>query len=183
MHLKIESTKSQPFYLGFYRCGWNISGELGQYCGCWCPGSFCHQSISCHGIDHRYSINRLVASIRKNMNHLCCLSVAKWWKMQIYIYFSQKNSALTWLMSINSLRPSDTYRHQQTKASTRPSGNGLSPFQHQAIIWTNAGILLVGPLGTNFSEFLIGIQQFSSRKCTWKCHLRNGGHFASASVC
>ena len=32
------------------------------------------------------------------------------------------------------------------------SDNGLSPGQHQAIISTNAGILLIGPLGTNFSE-------------------------------
>ena len=35
--------------------------------------------------------------------------------------------------------------------------NGLSPGQRQAIIWTNAGILLIGPWGTNFSEILIGI--------------------------
>ena len=32
------------------------------------------------------------------------------------------------------------------------SDNGLSPGQHQAIIWTNAGILLIWPVGTNFSE-------------------------------
>ena len=32
------------------------------------------------------------------------------------------------------------------------SDNGLSPGRHQAIIWTNAGILLIEPLGTNFSE-------------------------------
>ena len=37
------------------------------------------------------------------------------------------------------------------------SDNGLSPGQCQAIIWTNAGILLIGPLGTNFSEILIEI--------------------------
>ena len=30
---------------------------------------------------------------------------------------------------------------------------GLSPGRHQAIIWTSAGILLIVPLGTNFSEF------------------------------
>ena len=30
--------------------------------------------------------------------------------------------------------------------------NGLSPGWRQAIIWTNAGILVIGPLGTNFSE-------------------------------
>ena len=32
------------------------------------------------------------------------------------------------------------------------SNNGLSPVRRQAIIWTNAGILLIGPLGTNFYE-------------------------------
>ena len=44
------------------------------------------------------------------------------------------------------------------------SDNGLSPGRRQAIIWTNAGILLIGPLGTNFSEILIGIQTSSSKK-------------------
>ena len=38
------------------------------------------------------------------------------------------------------------------------SDNGLSPGRRQAIIWTIAGILLIGPLGTNFSEIWIGIQ-------------------------
>ena len=44
------------------------------------------------------------------------------------------------------------------------SDNGLSPGRRQAIIWTNAGILLIGPLGTNFNEILIGIQTFSFKK-------------------
>ena len=30
------------------------------------------------------------------------------------------------------------------------SDNGLSPDRRQAIIWTNAGLLLIEPLGTNF---------------------------------
>ena len=37
------------------------------------------------------------------------------------------------------------------------SDNGSSPDRRQAIIWTNAGILLIGPLGTNFSEIIIEI--------------------------
>ena len=41
------------------------------------------------------------------------------------------------------------------------SDNGLSPRRRQAIISTNAGILLIRPLGTSFSEILIGIQTFS----------------------
>ena len=35
------------------------------------------------------------------------------------------------------------------------SNNGLSPGRHQAIIWTDAGILLIRTLGTSFSEILI----------------------------
>ena len=44
------------------------------------------------------------------------------------------------------------------------SDNGLSPGRRQAIIWTNAGILLIGPLVTNFSEILIEIRSFQSKK-------------------
>ena len=54
----------------------------------------------------------------------------------------------------NSLRPSDAYIYAD-KFIIIGSDNGLSPGQHQAIIWTNAGILLfVGHLWTNFSEIL-----------------------------
>ena len=63
------------------------------------------------------------------------------------------------------------------------SDNGLSPGRRQAIIWTNAGILLIGPFGTNFSEILIEIHIFSLKKCTWKCRLKNGGQYVSASMC
>ena len=48
------------------------------------------------------------------------------------------------------------------------SDNGLSLERRQAIIWTNAGILLIGPLGTNFSELLIEIQTFSLKKIRLK---------------
>ena len=39
-----------------------------------------------------------------------------------------------------------------------------SPGWHQAINWTNAGILLIKPLGTNFNEILIKIRAFSFYK-------------------
>ena len=42
--------------------------------------------------------------------------------------------------------------------------NGLSPGRCRAIIWTNAGILLIGTLGTNFSEIVITIEKFSFKK-------------------
>ena len=44
------------------------------------------------------------------------------------------------------------------------SDNSLSPGRRQAIIWTNVGILLIEPSGTNFSEILIAIITFSVKK-------------------
>ena len=40
------------------------------------------------------------------------------------------------------------------------SDNGLSSARHQAITWTNAHILSIGPLGTNFREICIKIKNF-----------------------
>ena len=51
-----------------------------------------------------------------------------------------------------------------SKFSIFGSDNGLSPGRRQAIIQTNAGILLIWPLGTNFSEILIEINTFSFKK-------------------
>ena len=44
------------------------------------------------------------------------------------------------------------------------SDNGLLPGRCQAIIWTNAGLLFIGPLGTNFSEISIEIHTFPFKK-------------------
>ena len=48
------------------------------------------------------------------------------------------------------------------------SDNGLSPGRRQAIIRTNAGILLIKPSGTNFSEFVGEILIFSFKKMPLK---------------
>ena len=44
------------------------------------------------------------------------------------------------------------------------SDNGLSPNRRQAIICTNAGILLIGPYGTNFIEIKIEVYTFTFKK-------------------
>ena len=44
------------------------------------------------------------------------------------------------------------------------SDNGLLPGRRQAIIWTNAGILSIGPMGTNFGEISIAILIFLFKK-------------------
>ena len=68
------------------------------------------------------------------------------------------------------------YMHQWISIG---SDNGLSPVSRQAIIWTNAGLVSIGPLATIFSEIRIKIDKnFHSQKCIWKKNrLRNGGHF------
>ena len=80
---------------------------------------------------------------------------------------------------VNSLR-THTYVGKLTIIGTE---NGFSPERRQAIIWTNAGILLNRGLGTNVSEILIGNQTFSFKTMPLKFNLRNGGHLVSASIC
>ena len=58
------------------------------------------------------------------------------------------------------------------------SDNGLSPGQRHVIIWTNAGISLIGPLGTNFNETSIQIHTFSFKKI----YLKLSPETVSASV-
>ena len=56
------------------------------------------------------------------------------------------------------------------KLTTIVSDNGLSPGRCQAIIWTNAGILLIWPLG-NFGEIrnsYIFIQENAIEDVVWK---------------
>ena len=48
------------------------------------------------------------------------------------------------------------------------SDNGLPSGRRQAIVWTNAGILLNGHFGTNLSEILITIHTFSFKKMLLK---------------
>ena len=55
-----------------------------------------------------------------------------------------------------------------SKVTIIVSDNGLLPGRRQAIIWNNAGILLIGTLGTNFGEILIEILTFSFKKMCLK---------------
>ena len=41
----------------------------------------------------------------------------------------------------------------------------------------------LGPYKQNSVKFLSKFRHFHSRKCIWKCRLRNGSHFVSASMC
>ena len=63
------------------------------------------------------------------------------------------------------------------------SENGLSSGQRQAIIWTNAGILLFLTLGTNVSEILSQIYIFSLKIMHLNMSSEKWGHLVLASMC
>ena len=89
----------------------------------------------------------------------------KRWSCQVKSHLSwQRNRGVMCVtnIEINSLRLSDTY--MSVNWATIVSDNGLLPGQCQPIIWTNAGLLLIGPLGTNFNEISIDIHIFSIKK-------------------
>ena len=72
-----------------------------------------------------------------------------------------KSTTKSYLISIKPLTHWGRVTHIcVNKITIIGSDNGLSP----AITWTNVGILLIGPLGTNFGEMLIEIRTFSFKK-------------------
>ena len=54
------------------------------------------------------------------------------------------------------------------KLNSIGSDNGLLPGRRQAIIWTNAGILLIQNVRTNFGEILSDFHIFSLKKMHFK---------------
>ena len=55
--------------------------------------------------------------------------------------------------------------HASANKGTIASDNGLSPVRPRAIfLWTNAGILSIGPIGTKYSKILIEIYAFSFKQ-------------------
>ena len=102
-------------------------------------------------------LQRMVMFISKKINDFFWLILVQIWLQNSW---AKSFAARLW---INSLRPSDAYICVG-KLTIIGSDNGLSPSRRQAIIWTNAGILLIGALGTNVSEILIKIDTFSLKK-------------------
>ena len=78
-------------------------------------------------------------------------------------------TSLWWVKLISQLTHWGRVTHIcVSKLTIIGSDNGLSPGRRQAIIWTNAGILLIWTLGTNFSEILSKIHIFSFKKIHFK---------------
>ena len=125
-------------------------------------GSFC-----CHESwiqDLIFSPSTLMGLFGMTTKLLKCLSLIYHW------HFDQNDiTKFSWCQDGDALTHWGRVTHICVgKLTIIGSDNGLSPGPGQAIIWTNAGILLIGPLGTNFSEILIGIQIFSFKKIHFK---------------
>ena len=67
--------------------------------------------------------------------------------------------------------------HVSVNKAILASGDGLLPPQCQAIIWTNAGLLMTGPVGTNLSGIGIKIHWSSLKKINLKMLSAKGCHF------
>ena len=89
--------------------------------------------------------------------------------MNICKYFCYQNYLPVWCSSTHWGR---VMHICVSKLSIIGLNNGVSSDRCQAIIWTNAEILLIRPLGRNFSEFLIEIHIFAFKKMHLK--MRSG---------
>ena len=123
--------------------------------------------------------------IPKTQRHLPRCRLPIWWNPNVWYeeFFKSIHRQITLGENMSYLTHWGRVTHIcVSKLTIIGSDNGLSPERRQAIIWTNAGILLIGPLGTNFSEIWIDIQTFSLKKirlkmssakcCSFRCKCR-----------
>ena len=87
--------------------------------------------------------------IPHSMHRVVCYFVLQWLWNQTFRYK---------VIAIDSSLPSAAYMCQWIGGIG--SNNGLAPKKAPTIIWTSAGLLSIRPLGTNFHEILIKIQNF-----------------------
>ena len=114
------------------------------------PGSICHMS----SLGHYALISALEGSTHlRLMTHINVCIVCHHWLSLPFRHHIITLTHWSWVTHICI-----------SKLTSVGSDNGLSPGRRQAIIWTNAGILLIGPVGTNFREILI----FSFKKMHFK---------------
>ena len=116
-------------------------------------------------------LNKARDSARQLMGDKCSRQVCSLSKMRLHILATGKPAhycwtwGATWKWNRWALTHWGRVTHICVSDLTiTGSDNGLSPGRHQAIIRTNAGLLLIGPLETNFSEILIEILTSSFKK-------------------
>ena len=118
------------------------------------------QRSNCSSFGKLSCSNTKIILKRRNIDtpHLCYTVERSLYWISVYANLSVCKNVNS-NSDVNSSRPGDI-----SKLTIIGADNGLSPGRCQAIIWTNTGKLLLGPLGTDFSEILIDIHTFSFRK-------------------
>ena len=120
--------------------------------------------------DTCYHLDTMAAERELPINHITRLHYEEYWnihrKVKTPKWHSNTNKYKNCVVMLNFSILAPTGRCLLThwgrvthicvsKLTIIGSDNGLSLGRRQAIIWTNDGILLIWPLGTNFSEILI----------------------------
>ena len=122
----------------------------------------------------------LIAPLGKNFNEILIkIHIFSFRKMHLKMSSMRSGRQRPFCLSLNVLTHWGRVMHIcVSKINSIGSDNGLSPGRRQPIIWINAGILLIWPLGTNFSEIFIDIYispfknmhlKMSSAKCRPFC--------------
>ena len=113
------------------------------------------------------SVYSTVYSDADQRKHQSSASLAFVWG----IHRGPVNSPHKWPVTRKMLPFDDVIMHRDrvtyiciSKLTIIGSDNGLSSGRYQAIIWSNCGILLIGPLRKKFIEILIEIPTFSFKK-------------------
>ena len=124
-------------------CDGKIAREIGPvvYHGCNHSNSLVTDTLSSVSLIIVYFMAALIAQ------YLCYVI----WYLGFYLSLC-KYGLTKYIVSIPSLTHWGRVTHIcVSKLTIIGSDNGLSPGRRQAIIWTNAGIMLIGSLGTNLS--------------------------------
>ena len=96
-------------------------------------------------------------------------------KMHIYIETAPRFDVILWAMK--SLRPSDAYMHQYN-IPTLVQIMACHLFCAKSLSEPKLSCCQLDPKEYTSVNFFVKFKSFHSKKCTWKCHLRNSGHFA-----
>ena len=84
----------------------------------------------------------------------------------------------------NSLRPSDAYMHQfNIHIPTLVQIMACCLLDIKPLFKPMLPYCWLDPKEHISMKSYLKFKSFSSRKCTWKCHLQNGSHFISALIC
>ena len=127
-------------------------------------------------------VRYILLSVWVRLSMLSQLSIIRYMGLCVFslsISLVMIERILSYYHQIGSMNYYPLWMYASVNRLSIGSDNGVSPLRHQAIIWTNAGWLSIGHLGTRFSDTLIKMKKklFHWPKCIWKYNLRNGGNF------